>query len=57
MCNMCQVLMNLYNNIKKLFIEKDYLRNMKQCNRCGKPCLFNSCLSCETDEAYRGWGK
>jgi len=45
------------NGLKKSFSGKDYLREINTCRRCGKPCFFDSCLKCETDEAYRGWGK
>jgi len=44
------------NGLKKSFSGKDYLRNINQCDKCGKPSFFKSCLKCETDEAYRGYG-
>jgi hypothetical protein len=46
----------LINGLKKSFSGKDYLRNINQCDKCGKPSFFKSCLKCETDEAYRGYG-
>jgi hypothetical protein len=45
------------NGLKKSFSGKDYLREINQCDKCGKPSFFGSCLKCETDEAYRGWNK
>lgn len=45
------------NGLRKSFSGKDYLREINQCDKCGKPSFFSSCLKCETDEAYRGWGK
>jgi hypothetical protein len=48
---------NFINGLKKSFDGKDYLREINQCDRCGKPSFFDSCLKCETDDAYRGWNK
>ena len=45
------------NGLKKSFSGRDYLRNINQCDSCGKPSFFSNCLKCETDEAYKGWGK
>ena len=52
-----QSLRNFAKGLWKSFSGKDYLREINQCNRCGEPSFFDSCLKCETDEAYRGWGK
>ena len=49
------MIVNFINGLKKSFSGKDYLREINQCDKCGKPSFFNSCLKCETDEAYRGW--
>ena len=46
---------NFINGLKKSFSGKDYLRESKQCPKCGKPSCFDSCLKCEGDDAYRGW--
>ena len=46
---------NFVNGLKKSFDGKDYLREINQCDKCGKPSFFDSCLKCETDDAYRGW--
>ena len=54
---MCELIMNFLRGIKKSFDGKDYLRKINQCNTCGKPSFFSSCLSCETSQAYEGWGK
>ena len=43
--------------LRKSFSGKDCLRDVNQCNSCGRPSFFDSCLKCETDEAYRGWNK
>lgn len=51
------LLTNFINGLKKSFSGKDYLREINQCDKCGKPSFFGSCLKCETDEAYKGWGK
>ena len=48
---------NFIKGLKKSFNGRDYLREINQCNKCGKPSFFNSCLMCETNEAYRGWNK
>jgi|TARA_R110002096_G_scaffold297781_1_gene492200 hypothetical protein len=45
------------NGLKKSFSGRDYLRNINQCGSCGRPSFFSNCLKCETDEAYKGWGK
>jgi len=51
------IISNFIKGLKKSFSGRDYLREINQCNKCGKPSFFKSCLKCETDEAYRGWGK
>jgi hypothetical protein len=48
---------NFIKGLKKSFSGKDYLREINQCDKCGNPSFFGTCLKCETDEAYRGWGK
>ena len=48
---------NFINGLKKSFSGRDYLRNINQCEMCGKPSFFSTCLKCETDQAYRGWNK
>jgi len=52
-----KLLEGFVKGLKKSFSGKDYLRNINQCEKCGKPSFFSTCLLCETDEAYRGWGK
>lgn len=54
---MCELIMNFFRNIKKSFDGKDRLRNINQCHVCGKPSFFDSCLACETSDAYEGWEK
>ena len=51
---MLSIITGFINGLKKSFSGKDYLRNINQCDKCGKPSFFKSCLKCETDEAYRG---
>ena len=51
------IISNFIKGLKKSFSGRDYLREINQCNKCGKPSFFKSCLKCETEEAYRGWGK
>jgi hypothetical protein len=41
--------------LRKSFGGRDYLRDINQCDMCGRPSFFSSCLKCEMDEAYRGW--
>ena len=53
---MLSIITGFINGLKKSFSGKDYLRNINQCDKCGKPSFFKSCLKCETDEAYRGYG-
>ena len=52
-----KLIRNFVNGLKKSFSGKDYLREINQCDQCGSPSFFNSCLKCETDDAYRGWNK
>ena len=54
---MCELIMNFFRNLKKSFDGKDRLRHINQCMTCGKPSFFNSCLECETSDAYEGWEK
>ena len=51
------VIKEFINGLRKSFSGKDYLREINQCDKCGKPSFFSSCLLCETEEAFRGWGK
>ena len=51
------IVSNFIKGLKKSFNGKDYLRDINQCDKCGKLSFFSSCLKCETDEAYRGWNK
>ena len=51
------VIKEFINGLRKSFSGKDYLRDINQCDKCGRPSFFGTCLKCETDEAYRGWGK
>ena len=43
---------NFVNGLKKSFSGKDYLRNINQCNICGKPSFTNTCLYCKTKQDY-----
>lgn len=47
------ILTNFINGLRKSFSGKDYLRDIHQCDKCGQPSFFGSCLKCETDDAYR----
>ena len=49
------IIRNFINGLKKSFSGKDYLREINQCAKCGRPSFFDSCLKCEVDDAYRGW--
>ena len=53
--------MNIFTNfikgLKKSFDGKDHFISLKTCKLCGKPSFFSTCLKCEMDETYRGWGK
>lgn len=52
-----QSLHNFIGGLRKSFSGKDYLRDINQCEKCGKPSFFSTCLKCEVDDAYRGYGK
>ena len=52
-----KLIRNFINGLKKSFSGKDFLREINQCDKCGNPSFFDSCLKCETDDAYRGWNK
>jgi ribosomal protein S14 len=52
---MAGLLDGFLKGLKKSFNGKDYLRNINQCNMCGRPSFFSSCLKCEVDEAYKGY--
>jgi hypothetical protein len=54
---MSWLLSGFIKGLKKSFSGRDYLRDINQCDKCGSPSFFDSCLKCETDEAYRGWNK
>jgi hypothetical protein len=51
------IISNFIIGLKKSFSGKDYLREINQCDKCGKPSFFDSCLKCEVDEAYKGYNK
>ena len=44
---------NFLDGLKKSFDGKDYLRNIPQCSKCGKPSFCVMCQYCETELAYR----
>jgi hypothetical protein len=46
------ILTNFINGLKKSFDGKDYLRNISQCDQCGKPSYCVTCLYCETKRSY-----
>lgn len=48
---------NFINGLRKSFSGKDYTREINECNSCGLPSFFSSCLKCEIDEAYIGYSK
>ena len=47
------ILRNFIRGLAKSFDGKDYLRDINQCNRCGKPSFTTTCLHCETKKSYR----
>jgi hypothetical protein len=47
------ILTNFINGLRKSFDGKDYLRNIPQCDQCGKPSFCVTCQFCETNDAYR----
>ena len=49
---MSEFLRNFVLGLKKSFSGKDYLRDINQCDKCGKPSFFDSCLYCKTKEDY-----
>jgi hypothetical protein len=51
------IISNFIIGLKKSFSGKDYLREINQCDKCGKPSFFDSCLKCEVDDAYKGYNK
>ena len=48
---------NFINGLRKSFdfnsSGEDYLREIHQCEKCGRPSFTNMCQYCETTEAYR----
>ena len=54
---MSWLLSGFLTGLKKSFSGRDFLRNINQCVKCGKPSFFSSCLKCEIDDAYKGWNK
>jgi len=54
---MSWLLSGFLNGLKKSFSGRDFLRDINQCEKCGKPSFFSSCLKCEVDDAYKGWNK
>ena len=46
------ILTNFINGLKKSFDGKDYLRDIGDCDKCGRPSFFKSCLYCETERSY-----
>ena len=48
---------NFIKGLKKSFSVDDHLRELNKCSMCGKDSFFGTCLKCEVDEAYKGWGK
>jgi hypothetical protein len=50
---MSNYLSSFIRGLRKSFNGKDYLRDINQCDKCGKPSFFGTCLKCETDEAYK----
>ena len=47
------ILRNFIKGLKKSFDGKDYLRNIPQCDECGKPSFCVTCQFCETANAYK----
>ena len=47
------ILRNFIKGLKKSFDGKDYLRNISQCDECGKPSFCVTCQFCETANAYK----
>ena len=52
---MSWLLSGFLTGLKKSFSGRDFLRDINQCIKCGKPSFFSSCLKCEVDDAYKGW--
>lgn len=44
---------NFINGLKKSFDGKDHLRDINQCEACGRPSFMPTCLYCSTKAAYR----
>jgi len=47
------IITNFINGLKKSFNGKDYLRDINQCEICGRPSFMPTCLYCSTKAAYR----
>lgn len=43
--------------LKKSFSGKTYTRKLNICKECGKDSFFGTCLKCEVDNSYKGYGK
>ena len=54
--SLMKLLEGFINGLKKSFSGKDYLRDINQCDKCGKPSFFDKCLLCETEDEFRGFG-
>jgi hypothetical protein len=54
---MYKIIIEFIKKLKRSLDEKNYLINTNQCNMCGKPSFFNTCLKCEINEAYEGYEK
>ena len=50
---MIESIRNFIGGLVKSFSGEDYLREIHQCEKCGRPSFTNVCQFCETTEAYR----
>ncbi len=46
------VLKEFINGLRKSFSGKDYLREINQCDKCGKPSFSKWCMICEVEQRY-----
>ena len=48
------VITKFINGLRKSFDGKDHLRDIYQCDTCGKPSWSNQCQICQLKDVYDG---
>lgn len=47
------IITNFINGLRKSFDGKDHLREINQCEKCGRPAFTNVCGYCRTESHYK----